>query len=258
VLWGTGAGSFHLLNLRYRASYLDYTIEPHNLPVQMLAELGLIGLALLVLASFMLLRGSMHRHGHELALALLLPAFLVHSLVDVDWDFAAVAAPAFVAAGALAGGPALRRVRGFSLLPALGIGLVVLGSLGSPWLANRWAGQASAAALSGRNARAITLANRAHALDPFLLAPYWAKADAAATPREAFRQYVLAVQRQPKNPVPWLLAGEFAMNIPPNGCPFAAWQNLERFTELDQKSNGPGGDEYNAMLKLVDTHAYTC
>ena len=69
---------------------------------------------------------------------------------------------------------------------------------------------------------------------------------------------MLAVQRQPKNPVPWLLAGEFAMNIPPDGCPYAAWQNLERYTELDQKSNGPGGDEYNAMLKLVDKHAYTC
>jgi len=258
MLWGTGAGSFHLLNLLHRKTYLDYTIEPHNLPVQMLAELGLVGLALFVLACFMLLRGSMHRHGHELALALLLPAFLVHSLVDVDWDFAAVAAPAFVVAGALAGGPATRRVRGFSLLPAFGIGLIVLGSLISPWLAGRWANEAADAALAGHNARAVTLANRAHALDPFLLAPYWAKADVAATPREAFRQYVLAVQRQPKNPVPWLLAGEFAMNIPPDGCPYAAWQNLERYTELDQKSNGPGGDEYNAMLKLVDRHAYTC
>jgi hypothetical protein len=104
-------------------------------------------------------------------------------------------------------------------------------------------------------ARATTLANRAHALDPFLLEPYWTKADAAATPREAFRQYVLAVRRQPKNPLPWLLAGEFAMNA---NCPFAAWQHLERYTELDQKSNGPGGDEYNAMLKLVDEHQYTC
>ena len=45
------------------------------------------------------------------------------------------------------------------------------------------------------------------------------------------------------------------MNV---GCPFAAWQHLERYTELDQKSNGPGGDEYNAMLKLVDAHKYTC
>ena len=255
VLWGTGAGTFHLLNLRYRKTYLDFTIEPHNLPVQVLAELGLIGLVLLVVACVMLLRGSFRRSGHELALALLLPAFLVHSLVDVDWDFAAVAAPAFVAAGALVGGPAVRRVRGFSLLPALGVGLIVLGSLVSPWLARRWATEAADAALAGRNAHAITLANRAHALDPFLLEPYWAKADAAPTTREAYRQYVLAVARQPKNPQPWLLAGEFAMNA---NCPFAAWQHLERYTELDQKSNGPGGEEYNAMLKLVDKHEYTC
>lgn len=255
VLWGNGAGSFHLLNLLYRKTYLDYTIEPHNLPVQMLAELGLIGLALLVVACFTLLRGSMRRSGHELALALLLPAFLVHSLVDVDWDFAAVAAPAFVAAGALVGGPAVRRVRGFSLLPALGVALVVLGSLISPWLARRWATEAADAALADRNARAITLADRAHALDPFLLAPYYAKADAAATKRETFRQYVLAVQRQPKNPQPWLFAGEFALQV---GCPYAAWQHLERYTELDQESNGPGGEEYNAMLDLVDNHEYTC
>jgi len=255
LLWGNGAGSFHLLNLLYRKSYIDYTIEPHNLPVQTLAELGLIGLALLVLACFMLLRGSMRRSGHELALALLLPAFLVHALVDVDWDFAAVAAPAFVAAGALAGGPAARRVRGFSLLPALGVALIVLGSLVSPWLARRWATEAADAALAGRNTRAITLASRAHTLDPFLLAPYYAKADAAGTNRETFRQYVLAVQRQPKNPQTWLLAGEFAMQV---GCPYAAWQHLERYTELDQKSNGPGGEEYNAMLELVDNHEYTC
>ena len=251
VLRGTGAGSFHLLNLRYRTTYLDFTIEPHNLPVQMLAELGLIGLALLVLACVMLLRGSIRRSGHELALALLLPAFLVHSLVDVDWDFAAVAAPAFVAAGALAGGPAARRVRGFSFLPAVGIGLIVLGSLGSPWLARRWIDEAAFASPK----RATTLANRAHRLDPFLLDPYWIKADAAPTNREAYRQYLLAVDRQPQNPQPWLFAGEFAMRV---GCPYAAWQHLERYTELDQKSNGPGGDEYNAMLKLVDEHRYTC
>ena len=251
VLWGTGAGSFHLLNLRYRTTYLDFTIEPHNLPVQMLAELGLIGLALLVLSFAVLLRGSIRRSGHELGLALLLPAFLVHSLVDVDWDFVAVAAPAFVAAGALVGGPAVRRVRGFSLLPAIGVGLIVLGSLGSPWLARRWVDEAAFASPK----RATTLANRAHALDPFLLDPYWIKADAAPTKQAAYRQYLLAVERQPQNPQPWLFAGEFAMRV---GCPYAAWQHLERYTELDQKSNGPGGEEYNAMLTLVDQHRYTC
>src|SRR5581483_11373230 len=44
VLAGTGAGSFNLLNLLYRKSYLDFTIEPHDLPLQFLAELGVVGL----------------------------------------------------------------------------------------------------------------------------------------------------------------------------------------------------------------------
>jgi hypothetical protein len=251
VLAGNGAGAFHLLNLRYRDTYLDFTIEPHNLPVQMLAELGVVGLALLVIACGVLLRGSFRRSGHELALGLLLPEFLVHALVDVDWDFVAVAAPAFVAAGALVGGPVRRRVRGFALMPALAVGLVILGSLGSPWLARRFVNDAQTASA----ARATTLADRAHALDPFLLEPYWTKADAAKTTRASYRQYLLAVQRQPKNPLPWLLAGEFALHA---GCPYAAYVHLERYTELDQKSNGPGGDEYNAMLKLVNDRRYSC
>src|SRR5213078_1646485 len=80
-LAGTGAGSFHLLNLLYRANYLDFTIEPHDLPLQFLAELGVVGLVLLMLACAVLIRPSLHRRGVELALALFLPAFLVHSLV---------------------------------------------------------------------------------------------------------------------------------------------------------------------------------
>ena len=68
-LVGTGAGTFHLANLRFRESYLDFTIEPHNLPLQFLAEAGIVGLALLLLAAAALLRGSLNRSGHELALA---------------------------------------------------------------------------------------------------------------------------------------------------------------------------------------------
>src|SRR3954469_6056336 len=138
VLAGTGAGSFHVLNLLHRQNFLDYTIEPHNLPLQVLAELGIVGLALFAAACVLLIRPSLRRQGHELALALFLPAFLVHSLVDVDWDFAAVAVPAFVAAGALAGRPKeARRASAFALLPAVGAALVLAGSFLSPWLARR-------------------------------------------------------------------------------------------------------------------------
>ncbi|MBA3841929.1 MAG: O-antigen ligase family protein, partial [Actinobacteria bacterium] len=104
-LVGTGAGSFHLTNLAHRTSYLDYTIEPHDLPLQMLSETGIVGLLLFLAAAAALLRHSAAllrrtaaRPGPELALALVLPAYLVHSLVDVDWDFAAVSVPAFLVA----------------------------------------------------------------------------------------------------------------------------------------------------------------
>jgi hypothetical protein len=163
VFAGTGAGTFHLLNLHYRKTYLDFTIEPHNLPVQVLAELGLVGFVLLVLACVVLLRGSLRRSGHELALALLLPAFLVHSLVDVDWDFVAVAAPAFVAAGR----SWAAREAAPSRLPPLPASESAhparLARL--PWLARRWVNEAERRLLP-----ATTLANRAHAR-PVLVEP---------------------------------------------------------------------------------------
>jgi O-antigen ligase len=254
-LGGVGAGAFHLLNLRFRSSYLDFTIEPHNLPVQLLAEAGIVGLALFTLASAVLIRPSLRRRGHELALALLLPAFLLHALVDIDWDFVAVAAPAFVAAGALAGRPAVAPVRGFALLPAAGVVLVLAGSFVSPWLARRWALDAYGAAPS----RAIELADRAHSLDPFLLDPYWAKAQALdddGRTTEAFAQYVAAVRRQPKNPQAWVAAGTYAWDA---GCPYQAYTYLEKYTELDQKARPDrGGDLYNEALRRVDNAQYRC
>ena len=92
------------------------------------------------------------RRGHELALALFLPAFLLHSLIDVDWDFVAVAAPAFVAAGALAGRPALRRVPLPGLLAADGCGAVRV---------RRPAPAVARGALGGRGARRLACASGA-------------------------------------------------------------------------------------------------
>jgi O-Antigen ligase len=254
-LWGVGAGAFHLLNLRFRTTYLDFTIEPHDLPLQLLAEVGIVGLALLAVACALLIRPSLRRREHELALALFLPAFLVHSLVDVDWDFVAVAAPAFVAAGALAGRPATRRVELHALLPAAGVALLVIGALGSPWLARRWSNDALGASPS----HAITLADRARGLDPLLVDPYWAKALALDTqnrPQKAFEQYVAAVHRQPKNPQTWLLAGQYAWD---QGCPYVAYRYLEKYTELDQKARpSQGGDLYREALYRVNHRQYRC
>jgi hypothetical protein len=254
-LAGTGAGSFHVTNLRYRGSFLDETTEPHSLPLQFLSEAGIVGLVLLLVAVAALLRPGWRRRGHELALALFLPAFLLHSLIDVDWDFVAVAAPAFVAAGALAGGPATRRVPLPGLVAAAGAALFAFAVLLLPWLGARW----SDAALAASPARAVQLADRAHSVDPLLVDPLWAKAFAAETlgePRRAFQYYVQAVDREPKNPQTWRLAGEYAFSL---RCYRSAYTYLERYTELDPRGRpGSGADDYREALRQVDLGNNRC
>ena len=112
---GTGAGSFRFTNLRYRTTSVDQTTEPHSLPVQFLTETGVVGLLLFLVAGARPRRRRRRRAGPQLALALALPAYLVHGLLDIDWDFAAVSAPVFLIAGAVAARPD-------RAAPALGVG----------------------------------------------------------------------------------------------------------------------------------------
>jgi hypothetical protein len=255
-LAGTGAGTFTVTNLRYRDTSLDFTIEPHNLPLQFLTEAGVVGLLLFGLAGIALLRPAWRRmRGHELALGLILPAYLLHGLVDVDWDFAAVSVPAFLVAGALAGGLRFRRVSPFALLATAGVALFAWGILLLPWLGERWAIEA----LGAPPARAIKLANRAHSADPFLVEPYWAKAfaaDARGQSQRAFDFYVQAVHRQPANAQTWRAAGEYAFT---RNCFRLAYTYLEKYTELNQKASpSDGGNDYNRALKIVNAGKARC
>jgi hypothetical protein len=254
-LAGTGAGTFQLANLRFRDSYLDVTTEPHSLPLQFLSETGIVGLLLLVATMAALLRGSWRRRGHELALALVLPAYLLHSLIDVDWDFLAVSAPVFLVAGALTGRLPFRRVSAFAALAATGAAVLATGVLVLPWLGSRWALEAEGAS----PARAITLAKRAESVDPLLVEPLWARAFAAEVqgrPRAAFVQYVRAVRRQPRNPETWQLAGLFAYS---QRCYRTAYTYLERYTELDNKARpSAGGAQYNDALRRVNAGKGRC
>ena len=140
------------------------------------------------------------RRGHELALALFLPAFLLHSLIDVDWDFVAVSAPALRRRGCARGpsarpgacrcpGCSPRRVRRSSRSRVLLL----------PWLGARWSDDALAAS----PARAVQLADRADSVDPLLVDPLWAKAFAAETlgePQRAFDYYVAGRRSRAEEP----------------------------------------------------------
>ncbi len=253
-LAGTGAGTFHVTNLRYRTSYLDYTTEPHSLPLQFLTEAGVVGLALLAAALALLLRGGRRQRGHELALGLLLPAYLVHGLVDIDWDFVAVSAPAFLAAGALLGGPA-RKVSPFASLVAVGAALLACGALLLPWLGERWSSEATVAS----PARAVVLAKRARSVDPLLVEPLWALAFAAELRGNlplALARYEQATREQPQNAQTWLAAGQFALN---NDCARRALTLLYRFNDLDPKARpSEGPDDYRRALRLVNSGKPRC
>src|SRR3954452_9312326 len=141
-LAGTGAGSFEFTNLRHRTSTVDRALEPHDVPLQFLSETGAVGLVLFLVAVLTLVRGARRPTDPEIALAFALPAYLLHGLVDIDWDFAAVSAPVFLIAGALAAEPIARlRVSFSAALAGAGLALAALSSLFAVWLGGRWTGQ---------------------------------------------------------------------------------------------------------------------
>jgi hypothetical protein len=110
-LGGWGAGSFGVVHLLYRRDTLTVQ-QPHSVPLQFLAETGIVG-ALLAIGGFVLLTVSAARtprrlpHGPErlLGAALLAGAvaYGIHSLYDWDWDIPAVSIPAFMFLGVLVG-----------------------------------------------------------------------------------------------------------------------------------------------------------
>ena len=114
-LHGWGGGSFRATHLLFRKDTLPVT-QPHSVPLQFLAETGLIGFMLafggigaLLWAAFSRVRTMARRpqtRERELAVALLAATcgWLAHGLYDWDWDIPAVTFPAMLFLGVLAAG----------------------------------------------------------------------------------------------------------------------------------------------------------
>jgi hypothetical protein len=107
---GWGAGSFGVTHLLYRRDTLSVQ-QPHSVPLQFLAETGIVG-ALLALGCLTLLlttaARAVRRAGGRIrpaAVGLLAAAvaYAVHSLYDWDWDIPALTIPALVFLGTLVG-----------------------------------------------------------------------------------------------------------------------------------------------------------
>lgn len=247
---GTGAASFAVARRPIREN-TTYATEPHNLPLQFLAETGLIGLLLgagaWVTGGVALVRALRRFEGAEhaaaLALAVATLAYLFHALVDYDWNFLALTAPLMLVVGVLLGAaaPGVRRARSIVWTVAgIAVAVAVVFSLGAPWLAGRKVDDAFAALRESDSSRALDDAKAAKSLNPLSIEPLLALA-AAEEARDdqvaALRAYQDAVRLQPRNPRPWFELGQFELSA---GLREQGLRDLARSRELDPL--GPAND----------------
>jgi tetratricopeptide (TPR) repeat protein len=178
------------------------------------------------------------------ALAIAVPAFLLHALADIDWDFVAVSAPVFLLGGLVIGvGGKVRTVRmPLRSLAAAGVAVFVLAgvySLAAPWLASNRVDDAYSAVFAHNLRAGAADARDAASLDPLSIQPIWALAEAyEAVPDVpgAVAQYRRATRLQPENPDTWVALGKYELCY---GDVFDAYRALNQAYTLDPF--GPAG-----------------
>jgi hypothetical protein len=252
---GTGAASFAIARRPIRTNTTVAT-EPHNLALQFLGETGIAGFLLFagaVVAAVLGVVGTIRRlDGPDAAAAtalnVALLAYLLHALIDYDWDFVALTGPTLLLLGILlaAGRATRRRFRA----PVWAAGAVLFAaaavfSLTAPWLAARDVADAYAALDRDEIGQALDEAKSARALNPLAIEPLFATAaaeEARGDDRAALERYVQAVDLQPENWRTWYELGRFELST---GRRARGLRHLRRARELDPL--GPANDLLASM-----------
>jgi tetratricopeptide (TPR) repeat protein len=212
---GSGAGTYELAWLE-RRPLVGQVRDAHNLYLETLAELGPVGLLLLLAALALPCVAAFRARGQPLVPAALgsYVAYLVHSAVDWDWEIPAVTLVALVCAAAVLVGArnvgieraAFSRARRIGLAFAIALGAFALvGLLGNSKLAS-----ARAAADRGSWGSAEKRARSAARWAPWSAEPWELRGLAAvgqgrlADARQRFR---VAINKDPQD---WLLWFELA------------------------------------------------
>ena len=225
-LGGTGAGSFEVVHRKYRTSSVDVR-ETHDLPLQFASETGIVGLALWAGAMAAALLGAWRALGRldgdereaALALGIVVPAFLVHGLLDYDWDFVALAGPLLFVIGFLlaVGREPVRVGRRYGWV-AIAVLIVWAGiySIAAPRVAAGRVDDAYSHIERGSLGKAVSAARSAHSLNPLSIAPLqaWASAEEDAGKLARARElYAQAVDLQPLNWQTWYELGLYDREV---------------------------------------------
>ena len=251
---GAGAGSFEVARKRYRVDARN-VLQPHSVPLQQLADGGLVALGLFVLlvasGAWVCVCAVRRLEGEERAAAVALvaapAAYLLHGLVDYSWDFLAVTAPSLLGLGVLAA--AGRAPRSVGRAPWLAAGaavaaVLVLVSFSMPRLADGAVRESTRALDDGDLDRARDRAEWARFLNPLSVEPLWALArleERRGVLRRAEGRYIEATELQPDNPETWYALGLFEFEARQRMCAAYTFLN-ESYTRDPSGSQWvPGG-----------------
>jgi O-Antigen ligase len=247
---GTGAASFAIARRPIRTNTTVAT-EPHNLALQFLGETGIVGFLLFagaVVAAGLGVIGTVRRLDEPdaaaaTALSVALLAYLLHALIDYDWDFVALTAPTLLLLGILLAAGRATRLRFRAPVWAAGAVLFAAAavfSLTVPWLAARDVADAYAALERDEIGLALDESQSARSLNPLAIEPLFATAaaeEARGDDRAALERYVQAVDLQPKNWRTWYELGRFELS---SGRRARGIRHLREARELDPL--GPAND----------------
>ena len=252
-LAGTGAGTYRIARLRVRTE-ASPAPEPHSLPLQILADLGLIGLALggvLVVGAVGVGRRALSRAEDDdvdatTLLVIVTLGYGMHALVDYDADFLAVTAPFALVLGALvaaAAAPARPLKRGVStMVAAVAVCAATVGSLALPELAARAVDRGYTALDAGDLVTAARRARDARLLNPLSPVPIVLQSDIADQADDhaaAAARLREAATLQPENPNGWVALGLYLYLLaPPDLC--GAYHAYNAAYTLDPL--GPAGE----------------
>lgn len=214
---GNGAGTYEIFWYLLRPIQLDVR-DAHSLYAEMLAELGIVGLAFLLVALAVPGVAALRARRARLVPAALgvYVAWGVHSALDWHWEVVGVTATAFLVGGACL--LAAERRRGAILpggvrLPTL-VGTAALSAVAVVSLVgNQALFAAREARARGEWETAYDHARRAQALLPWSVEPLIVRGDAAAGSGDragAHDAYRRAVAKDPRNWVAWLRLAQVA------------------------------------------------